>query len=111
MLSRSCFDLLNLDPIEDFRALRRVMKAPGFISELENGDDRPGGHPTSFPLFLPRRRKNEGSSSFPTTCPYTRFATPKRGNGVSSSTATAWRCSSKTAAASAPAWRCCTWVA
>lgn len=43
MLSRSCFDLLNLDPIEDFRALRRVMKAPGFMSEFENGDYRSGG--------------------------------------------------------------------
>lgn len=43
MLSRSCFDLLNLEPIEDFRALRRVMKAPGFISELENGDYCSGG--------------------------------------------------------------------
>ncbi|XP_061991057.1 probable alpha,alpha-trehalose-phosphate synthase [UDP-forming] 11 [Rosa rugosa] len=51
MLSRSCFDLLNLDPIDDFRAVSRiprVMQASGFISEFDNNsDDRSGGSSSS----------------------------------------------------------------
>ncbi|KAL6191521.1 hypothetical protein ACLB2K_037911 [Fragaria x ananassa] len=50
MLSRSCFDLLNLDPIDDFRALSRiprVMKASGFISDFENDDHHGSGGSSS----------------------------------------------------------------
>ncbi|XP_004309955.1 PREDICTED: probable alpha,alpha-trehalose-phosphate synthase [UDP-forming] 11 [Fragaria vesca subsp. vesca] len=66
MLSRSCFDLLNLDPIDDFRAVSRiprVMKASGFISDFENADHHGSGGSSSSSSSDNKNNNNVVSSA------------------------------------------------